>query len=84
MEDQKIDVLVIKQLLAYSKKLGFLTSQCGHGTMWISEQVISDPTHILESIYRFNLFVATKFSYELRRLFFTSPYLSSSNNTCKI
>ena len=49
MEDQKIDVLVIKQLLAYGKKLGFLTSQCGHGTMWISEQVISDPTHILES-----------------------------------
>ena len=49
MEDQKIDVLVIKQLLIYGKKLEFLTSQCGHGTMWIFEQVISDSTHILES-----------------------------------
>ena len=51
------------------KKLESLTSQCGF------KQVISDPTLILEcssSCIDLIFNVATKFSYELRRSFFSS------------
>ena len=50
------------------KKLASLTSQCGF------KQVISDPTHFRKQfiMYRFSFYVATKFSYELRRSFFSS------------
>ena len=52
------------------KKLQSLTSQCG------LKQAISDPTDILESSSSCRdliFIVETKFSYELRRSFFTSP-----------